>query len=197
MPVGKKEVPTQVAPTQAPQPGKGEFVVKLEPTSVMRRAAFPVHPPSEGLFGIIGDILDVSELDKKEELVKGSIEVGKEKPSFFLPKSGPYSLSTKSNHWFENTSTKISVDTNNDDQLERSEDWWSSLPIRLGDRMFDVKAIDPGGTWILLAKSSAPLAGLVVGKSCLPFTFTTTDGKSVSLGDYKGKWLLLDVWSFT
>jgi hypothetical protein len=189
-------VHTQVPATQAPQPGKGEFLVKLLPTPVKRRAPFHPHPPSEGVFGIIADIVDVTE-DRREELVNGRLDVGKEKPSFFLPKYGPYSLTTTSNHWFENTSTKISVDTNNDNEIERSEDWWSSLPIRLGDQMFDVKAVDPGGTWILLAKSSAPLAGLVVGKPCLPFTFKTTDGKSVSLADYKGKWLLLDVWSFT
>jgi len=176
-----------VPPTPVPTPGANEFVVTLTPTKLTREGEFRILPRYSPIY---------VEPDR-EELVKGNLDVGNEKVSFYLPKYGPYSNKSKYNHSIKNTSTKISVDSNNNGDLERSEHWWSSLPIRLGDRMFDVKRFDPGGTWILLSKSSAPLAGAVVGKKCPPFTFKTTTGKKVTLADYRGKYLLMDIWSFT
>jgi hypothetical protein len=186
----KEEVHIRKPPTPAPKLAENEVLVKLYPSRVTRR----------GVFRMTFNVTQLSEnirKPKRDELVEGKLDVGKEKVSIFLPKYGPYSTTSKQNHSFKNTSTRVSVDSDNNGVIERSENWWSSLPVRLGDQMFVVKAIDPGGTWIVLAKSSSPLAGLVVGKPCPPFKFTTTDGKSVSLADYKGKYLLLDVWSFT
>jgi hypothetical protein len=134
---------------------------------------------------------------REEKLTRADITIGGESISIFVPLYGPHPVTSKKNDSFENTSTLLSVDANHDENLDRHEAWWTSMPVRLGDQMFAVKSIDPGSKWILLSKSSAPLAGVIVGKPCPDFKFTTTDGKTVTLADYRGKALLLDIWSKT
>jgi hypothetical protein len=172
-----------------PKVGARETVVNLTPTKVVRDGRIRVTIDAKGQPSF--------EMPKPEKLARGELRVGSEQAVFYLPAHGPYSLTTEQSHSFENSSTAISVDANGDNKLEPSENWWSSSPIRLGDRMFEIKEIDPGGKWILLADSSAPLAGVVIGKACPPFEFSTMDGKSVSLKNYKGSAVLLDIWSMT
>ncbi len=171
-----------------PKPSEKGLVVALQPTDVVRVSTH-ITLDQNGLPSF--------ETPEPEKLVRGDVAIGGEKCTFYIPLYGPHPLTSKDNHSFENTSTQMSVDVNHDGDLDRSENWWSSLPVRLGDQMFDVKGIDPGSKWILFGKSSAPLSGLVVGKPCPGFQFVTTDGKPVDLADYKGKALLIDVWSMT
>jgi hypothetical protein len=177
-----------IPPEPAPLPGAGEQVVKLLPTKVRRM--------SEMRITFNNGVPDMHE-PHPINLKKGSLTVDDETVTFYIPERGPYSVSSAKNHHFDNTSTAFSVDADNDSDLQRTELWYSSLPIRMGNKMFDVKKIDPGGTWVLLAQSAAPLAGLVVGKPCPDFKLVMNDGKTITPADYKDRVLLLDVWSFT
>jgi cytochrome c biogenesis protein CcmG, thiol:disulfide interchange protein DsbE len=48
--------------------------------------------------------------------------------------------------------------------------------------------------WCPLPAGAAELPGPVVGRPAPPFTLTTTGGKHVSLADYRGKTLVVNVW---
>jgi len=172
-----------------PKAAENETSVALKPTSLQRQGI--MH------FNFAADGRPSYEMPEAEKLVRGDLKVDQEQTSFYLPQYGPHELTTKGNHSFENTSTRITVDSNHDGKLDRSEHWWTSLPVRLGDSMFDVAAIDPGSQWILLKKSSARLAGVVVGKPCPEFSLLTTNGYKATQDTFKGRWLLLDVWSET
>lgn len=176
-------------PKPIPTAQDGQLVVPLSPSSQARQPPirFTVdksghpqvhHPP-------------------QEKMVSGRVTIDGEGVLLFVPAKGPYSFTSKTHHSFTNTSTALSIDSNHNGTIDSYELWWSSLPIRLGDRMFTVRTIDPGASWILVEKSPAPLAGAVVGKPMVQFNFKTTNGKDVSLDTYKDKWLLLDTWSFT
>ncbi len=75
---------------------------------------------------------------------------------------------------------RLSVDANHDGILPDTEAWFTSTPVRVADSMLNVRKVDPGGTWITFAKADVPLAGLVVGKPCPDFEFSTMDDKKVS-----------------
>lgn len=179
------EKPRNVVPPSAvPALKSGQRIVKLTPSDLTRPGVSRItdvgwNPPAP------------------EQLSRGELNVGDERVILYVPTFGPYSTNSVEQHSFNNTSTIISVDSNRDGQLKSTEKWHTSLPVRLGEAMFEVKQIDPGGTWILLEESKLPLAGCVVGKKCPDFEFTTMDGKKVSLDTYKGKVLLLNVWSMT
>jgi hypothetical protein len=135
-----------------------------------------------------------------EELVKrGTVEVDGQKYTLYLPKAKAYSLkNTKpSDSDFENTSTLLSVDHTGDGRLTGNEGWFANLPLRLGDTMFDVTEIAADGSRIVLKPSKAPLRGVIVGRTCPPFSFQTADGKEVSRKSLAGKPFLLDIWSIT
>lgn len=182
------EAQPPVPPQPQPKPAAGEIVVSLEPTEITRHRMPRVSFDKSGNTKI--------ERMADEKMARGMTDIDGEKIVFYLPARGPYFLSSDPDA-FDNQSVEISIDGNNDGKLSRSESWWASNPLRLGNRMFDVKQVDAGGTWVLLAKSSSPLSGLVIGKPCPPFALTMADGKTTTLADYKGKTLLLDVWSFT
>lgn len=180
-------VPAKAHPKSLPVPPavKGEIVVKLQPSAVTR----------EGKIVFNKDFFAHPNFTRPiEHMNQGKMSVDGEDVVLYIPKHGPYSLTTDPEE-FGNTSMRISVDTNNDGRLENTESWFSSIPVRIANSMFQVRSVDPGGTWIKFAKLDAPLTGLVVGKPCPDFEFTTADGKKVRLEDYKGKTLLLDVWS--
>ena len=175
------------APLAVPLAAKDEIVVKLQPSAVTR-----VRP-----FDFSTEIFGAHSLQSRdEELVHGEIKVNGEEVSFYVPKDGPYHLTTDEEE-YKNTSMRVSVDADEDGKLPDTECWFSSLPIRFADSMFKVRKIDPAGTWITLAKANVPLAGMVVGRPCPDFELLTTEGKKVKASDYKGKTLLLDIWSMT
>jgi hypothetical protein len=198
-PEGKQQAttrPTESKPSGPEQQGKpmpkaakDEVVAALEPAAVTRPGKFKMKFGSNGL--------PIFEEPKEESLVRGVMDSGNEKISFYLPASGPYKLTTAEQHWTDNESTIISVDANNDGDFSDDDNWYTSLPIRMGDTMYVVKEIDPAGKWIRFLKTNAPATGMVVGKPCPDFKLTTIDKKTVTLADYKGKALLLDVWSMT
>lgn len=179
------ERPREVVPPQvAPTPELGQVVVKLKPSDVTRPGAFRMMDGSW-------------DPPPPEKLSRGELKVGSEHITIYVPTYGPYSTQSAEHHSYSNTSTAISVDSDNNGQADPSEKWYTSLPVRLGDEMYEVKKFDPGGTWLLLEKSPTPLSGCVIGRKCPDFEFTTMEGKKVSLDTYKGKVLLLDVWSMT
>jgi hypothetical protein len=135
-----------------------------------------------------------------EALVKrGTVAVDGQKYTLYLPKAKSYSIKNtkRSDTDFENTSTLISVDHKGDGRLTAAEGWFANLPMRLGDKMFDVTEIAADGSRIVLKPSKSPLRGVIVGRTCPPFSFKTADGKEVSRKSLSDKPFLLDIWSIT
>jgi hypothetical protein len=136
----------------------------------------------------------------KDQLAKrGTVKVDGHKYTLYLPKAKSYSIkNTKpSDSDFENTSTLISVDQKGDGRLTDTDGWFANLPLRLGDKMFDVAQIAADGSRIVLKPSKSPLRGLIVGRRCPPFSFKTADGEELSRERLAGKPFLLDIWSIT
>lgn len=136
----------------------------------------------------------------EEKLVKrGTVQVDGQQYTLYLPQAPSYSTqNTKpGDSPFENTSTRISVDQTGDCRLTEDTGWCANLPLRLGDTMFDVVEIAADGSWIVLQPSQSPLRGVLIGRTCPPFTFTTADGKEISRESLAGKPFLLDIWSIT
>jgi hypothetical protein len=135
----------------------------------------------------------------KEGLVKrGTVQVGGRKYALHLAKAKSYSTKNTgaSDSDFDNTSTLISVDQNGHGKLT-DDGWFANMPLRLGDKMFDVVEIAADGSRIVLRPSKAPLRGVIVGRTCPPFSFKTADGKTFTRESLAGKPFLLDIWSFT
>ena len=137
----------------------------------------------------------------KDEQVakKGSVTLDGRNYGIYLPKAAAYTLKNtgERDDALENTSTLISIDFNGDGKLEDAEGWYANLPVRLGDRMFDVREIAKNGDRIVLSPSSAPLRGLIEGFRCPPFNFQSDKGQHVTRDQLAGKAFLLDVWSVT
>lgn len=130
---------------------------------------------------------------------QGEIKVDGETFRLYLPAAKAYSTRNTGtgDGQFENTSTLLSIDADHDGRLTEEEGWFVSLPVRVGDRMFEVARIAPDGSALTLKPSSAPLSGVIVGRRCPPFSYKTRDGKTFTQDTYRGKALLLDVWSVT
>jgi hypothetical protein len=136
----------------------------------------------------------------KDELVKrGTVRVEGQKYTLYLPKAKAYSTKNTgpSDGDNDNTSTLISADQQGDGRMTENDGWFANLPLRLGDRMFDVVEMAADGSRIVLKPSKSPLRGLIVGRTCPAFSFKSADGKEVSRESLAGKAFLLDVWSFT
>lgn len=170
-----------------PQSADGDLVVKLERSNLMRDGSNKIT------FGWFNE----PHFDnRREKLSKGVLKVGAEEAEIYIPQNGPYSLTTDEKE-YGNSSMRVSVDFDKNGELPEHETWFSSHPVRIGDQMFKVKSVDPGGAWMVLSKANVPLSGLVIGRKCPDFELWTTQGKKVTLADYRGKFLLLDVWSMT
>jgi hypothetical protein len=136
----------------------------------------------------------------REELVKrGTVQVDRQEYTLYLPRARSYSTRNTgpSDGDHDNTSTLLSVDQNGAGRLTENDGWFANLPLRLGDRMFDVAEIAQDGSRIVLEPSKSPLRGVIVGRTCPPFSFKTADGKEISRDRLVGKPFLLDVWSIT
>jgi hypothetical protein len=136
----------------------------------------------------------------KDRLVKrGTISVDGQEYTLYLPKADSYSTTNSGtdDSDSENTSTLISIDQNGDGKLTDDESWFANLPVRLGDTMFDLAKIAGDGSQIILRPSKSPLRGVVIGRTCPPFSFVTADGEEVSLEKMAGKAFILDIWSYT
>jgi hypothetical protein len=136
----------------------------------------------------------------RDDLVRrGTVQVDGRKYTLYLGKARPCSTKNTgpSDCDNDNTSTLISVDQTGDGRLREHDGWFANLPLRLGDRMFEVAEIAADGSRIVLKPSKAPLRGVIVGRSCPPFSFKTADGKEISRERLAGKPFLLDIWSIT
>lgn len=130
---------------------------------------------------------------------RGTVEVDGVSYTIGLPKSRKYSVTNtgKGDHGFANTSTALTVGPGGDPKTPPDGEWFANLPIRLGDRMFDVVEIAADGSRVVLKPSKAALRGAVIGRACPPFAFKTADGAAVSLESLAGKPFILDIWSVT
>jgi hypothetical protein len=135
-----------------------------------------------------------------DELVRrGTVRVEEREYVLYLPKSDSYSRTNTGadDSNLENTSTLVSIDQNGDGKLTEDEGWYANLPLRLGDTMFDVAEIAANGRRIVLKRSNSALRGVIVGRTCPPFSFDTPEGREISLQTMAGKAFLLDIWSVT
>src|SRR6516162_9344300 len=136
----------------------------------------------------------------RDELVKrGTVQVDRRKYTLYLPRAKSYSTKNTgpSDCDNDNTSTLITVDQNGDGRMTENDGWFANLPLRLGDKMFDVAEIAGDGSRLVLKPSKSLLRGVIVGRTCPPFSFKTADGEEVSLNSLAGKAFILDIWSFT
>lgn len=119
--------------------------------------------------------------------------------TIYIPKADKYTTKNtgRGESWLGNNSTRLFVDADGDGTLAENEGWFTSLPIRVGDRNYRVERIADGATQIELTLLDEPLTGLVIGRKAPPFRLTTADGQVVTQDDYKGRAFLLDIWSVT
>ena len=72
------------------------------------------------------------------------------------------------------------------------------LPLKGAEARAPKKpSVAPRGSAITLKPSSRPLGGVIVGRKVPPFSYKARDGKTITRETYRGKAVLLDVWSVT
>lgn len=98
---------------------------------------------------------------------------------------------------FENSSTLLSIDDDGDGVLTERESWFANLPLRIGDRMWEIEELAADGTRIRLRPSKAPLAGLLLGRRVPEFSFRTAEGQTFDHASLAGRPFVLDLWSIT
>lgn len=183
------------APASQPVPA---LRVELSPCNATRPKM--MHAEDVSMIGLLTGAV------RSERLVrKGAFRPDPDRDETFdilLPAAdakSPYSLSNvaREDTYLYNTSTCISIDATRDGQHTADECWFASLPLRIGDRMFEVAAIDEQGAYLELRPSSVPLRGLIVGRKSPAFAFKTIDGVELTSASLAGKAFLLDIWSVT
>jgi peroxiredoxin len=141
------------------------------------------------------------------DLLGGTLLVDGVEYSVYLPANGPFNVkNTRAESiptykamdilLFSNA-CRIGVDYDKDGAISNGEYWAANHPIRFGNRMLEIKSISEDGKRVVLAESSVPVAGLIVGQLAPDFAFTDQAGKTHTLADYRGKYLILDLWSVT
>jgi hypothetical protein len=173
--------------TAAGQTGTDRITIRMEACEASRE-------------GIVKNLLSALFGPPKEPLVKrGVLEVEGRKFTLYLPKAKTYVVrnAAKKESVFENTSTRLAIDQKGDGKLTEADNWFANMPVRLGDRMYDIIEIAPDGSSLVLQPSKSALAGVIVGRSCPPFSFKTADGKTISRDGLAGKAFMLDIWSIT
>jgi hypothetical protein len=128
---------------------------------------------------------------------RGAVIVGGVRRDIYLVSSSEYTVQNRANDFMSNKSSVIAVDQLGNGKIPFNEGRHANQPLRIGDRMFRVVAIAHDGSSITLKPASEPLESLVVGLKCPDFAYTTLSGRKVSADSFKGKALLIDVWSFT
>ena len=148
--------------------------------------------------GAFGFMLGMHDATTCELVMKGDVEIDGRQLTLYLP-DGPYSLKNTgaSDFTMENTATCLAIDTDADKKISDEENWYANLPLRIGDRMFEVRAIAPKGKGLELVPSRKPLSGIVIGREVPPFSYATTGGKTVTQDDFRGRPFLIDIWSVT
>jgi hypothetical protein len=153
----------------------------------------PVMAVSEGVLSLIWNGY------AEKRVKRGTVRLDGQSFTLYMSPAKEYPLKNKGGHdgYSANTSTMIAVDQRGNGKPGNFDVWYANLPIRLGDRMFEVAEIAEKGTRVTLLPSRAPLRGVVVGQPCPGFSFETADGRKVTRETYKGKAFLLDIWSVT
>lgn len=130
---------------------------------------------------------------------KATATIGGKSYNLYLPVSKTYTKTNtaKSDQSFSNTATMLYIDYDGNGKLDEWERRSTNLPLRFGQKMYDVTALSADGRSMTLTESRAPLAQLLVGEPAPPLVFKATNGKFIDLAALRGKAVVLDVWSFT
>ncbi len=131
---------------------------------------------------------------------KGTVEVDGKPFDIYLPDSerSPYSIKPRPERagmLSSITSTYLAVDQDHNGEISELESYYAEFPLRIGNAMYDIIAIAEDGSTVTLEPSDSKLAGAVLGQRASDFQFTTVDGKTLKLDDYKGKALVIDSWA--
>lgn len=130
--------------------------------------------------------------------LEGTVKVGNETFRVFLPspKVGFSSVPRPRRKGILTTftSTCLAVDQNHDGEISTWESYYAENPLRIGDSMFTVKAIDEDGT-LTLAPSELPLTGPVIGRKAPDFSWTSVKGETLRRDDFLGRAVVIDCWA--
>ena len=131
--------------------------------------------------------------------LKGSFKTSEGKFDIYLPKTRTYSLVNDGadDTRFENKATYVTIDQNQDGNLEEAEGFASNLPIRVGNEMYAILSVNKDEKNLTLQQVKTPLFGTVVGKKIPPFKYTDVEGKTISNESILGKVTILDIWAVT
>jgi hypothetical protein len=99
------------------------------------------------------------------------------------------------NDSLDDRATRLFVDHDGDGLLTPIEGRPANLGLRLGDTMFKVKGVSDKDAPKLERDTKGPLRGIVVGRKCPDFEYTCLDGQKRRRDDYRGRWLMVQVWS--
>lgn len=178
-------------PSPAPEPA---IELAFEPCAADRPAAFTG----------VGDLVALLAAGpRRERLVrKATLHDAGRDVTLYLPELAAGAAYRRENRGddstaLENQSTLLSIDDDGDGVLTEREGWHASLPLRIGDAMFDVVDLAADGSRMRLARSAAPLSGIVLGRRVPEFEFKTADGQAFSNASLAGKPFVLDLWSIT
>jgi hypothetical protein len=168
----------------------GRLLVRLVAGSAERSGHFPIGADFETL---------MKGLPTEKLTHRGEVEVDGTRWTIWLADAKSYPLVNRgmSDADLFNDAARLSIDTDGDGRFDDVENWCANLPVRIGDTMFDVKAIAEDGASITLERSKSPLRGIVVGRRVPPFELTTEGGAKFSDASLAGKPYLLDLWSVT
>jgi hypothetical protein len=174
--------------TQAQEDGR--LVVRLVAGSAERPGRFPIGADFETL---------MKGLPTEQLTHRGEVEVDGTRWPIWLAEAKSYPLVNRgmSDADLFNDAARLSIDADGDGRFDDVENWCANLPVRIGDTMFDVKAIAEDGTSITFERSKSPLRGIVVGRRMPSFELTTESGAKISDASLAGKPYVLDIWSVT
>lgn len=173
--------------TQDHTPHTGTYVVTLQPSKVLSRKMMPV-----------AQSMNMASIKPTVPLLEGTCVVDGRAYKVYKPKGWTFDLDKPAN--FDNVAITqetggIYVDYNGDGDLSTTERWFPFKPIRFGSVMLKVDSMSE--KQIVFSEVEGPPRGMIEGFSAPDFEYIDADGNLQTLEKYRGKYLLLDVFSIT
>ena len=117
----------------------------------------------------------------------------------YLPEADKYILKNTGDGAtrFQNTADYLAIDHNKNGEIEGWESVAMNTPLRIMDSMFRVSSADRKAKTVTFQQIAAPIFGAIVGRKCPPFSYTSTDGETITDKSILGKVTILDIWAAT
>ncbi len=167
----------------APQ---SEIVVTFHPSKVMAKK-----------FMIAEQTANVKDYKPTIPMDEGELTVDGKTYKLYMAPKWNYDVAKKRdwNAVIGENALGIFVDYDDDGDLSVSERWLPHTPIRFGSKMLKATSIANGE--VKFVPVDGPAMGGVEGQAAPDFDWTDMDGKAHRLQDYRGKYLILDMFSIT